>query len=884
MTHRTRSSWRTSPLLAVLVFAATTVARPRATDDIRLTVDRPFDVKHIKLELDIDLETQRADAVATLSMTALRRVNSVKLDAVEFKTHGVRLAIGSGAAEEVEFAHDGKHIEVEFAEPLSAGQDITLFIDYSIDNPPRGMRFFKPSASNPDEPYQLWTQGQSIFNRYWVPCFDHPGERQTTEIIATVDSKFLVSSNGELVSKEPADEAGKTTWHWLQDKPHVSYLMTLVVGEFAFKEESWRGIPVRYYVPPDRAADIENSFGNTLRMLDFFSDKIGVDYPWDQYAQLCCYQFGGGMENTSATTMTERTLHDNRAHLDTSSDSLVAHELAHQWFGDMTTCREWAHLWLNEGFASYFQALWTEHDLGPDEFAFDMWRKTRGAIRGGKEKPIVYRHYEHPREQFDSRAYPKAAWVLHMLRARLGEEVFWKAINRFATEYAYDVVETADFRRAVEHVSGRNFERFFYDWTQRPGHPVLEVEYAWNEKDKVASVTVTQTQEADAFHFPLRLDFHTGKDFKPTTVVHDLTQKEAAYKVPLESKPTLFRVDPGNTVLKELTVKKDRYLWEAQLRNDPDPIGRLRAAKHLADTKTDANRKLFASALRDEKFRGVQSEIAGALGRMGGDIARDALIAGLRFENARARRSCVEALGRFKDDAAAMDALRPIVTNGDASYRVEAAAIKAFAKLGPDDAFEMVRPTLDRESHREMIRNAALRALANLKDPAVLEILLAWTERDKPDTCRRIAIRALADVAKEEDVQPEVAERAVHAIAACVGDADRRLRGAAVNALESLGRAAAPALPTLHGLAASATDTRVRSAAKGAIESIREDWPLEDQVADLHATLQRLLEENESLRTRLDRLESRYKSSTEAAKSGAVTPDTGASADAGAGG
>ncbi len=193
-------------------------------------------------------------------------------------------------------------------------------------------------------------------------------------MIVTTKRGFQVSSNGHLVSKKENRADDTVTFHWLQDKPHVAYLVSLIVGDIEIVTDTWRDKPVEYWVHPRYEERVERTFKNTKRMLDFFSDKIGVEYPWDRYAQLCCYAYGGGMENTAATTLGDNSLHDERSILDSNTDGLIAHELAHQWWGDLLTCRDWAHLWLNEGFASYFQALWKEHDLGADEFAYDMYR------------------------------------------------------------------------------------------------------------------------------------------------------------------------------------------------------------------------------------------------------------------------------------------------------------------------------------------------------------------------------------------------------------------------------------------------------------------------------------------------------------------------------
>lgn len=860
-------------------FAATAgfVAADEATrKPLIFAADRPIDMKHIKLELAVDLKTKRVDGVATLTMTPLRTVSHVTLDAVDFETHGVRLALGETDSVAASYTNDGEHIEIDFGRPVEPGEEIALRIEYSLHDPDDGLHFFAPDKDDPEAPYQVWSQGQSIKNRYWIPSFDHPNEMQTTEMIVTADASLEVLSNGRMLSSElVAGDTSKRVTHWLQDTPHVIYLVTLVVGDFAVTAENWRGKPVLYYVPPDRADEVQFTFGNTMRMLDFFSDKIGVEYPWDKYAQVSCYNFGGGMENTSATTLGENSLHTLRSTLDGSSDGLLAHELAHQWFGDYLTCREWAHLWLNEGFASYFEALWNEHDKGADEFAYNMYGKARSAISGGKKYPIVHRRYDNPGQQFDSRAYPKGAWVLHMLRRRLGDDLFWRVINKHVTQNAYKTVETVDLRKAVESVSGRSFERFFHDWTERPGHPVLDVAYKWNAEEQTAEVTIKQTQKSGAFHFPLTLEFRTGGDRDPIRITRQVTEKETTILADLPGKPSMFLVDPGNTVLKEITEKKGRDLWVAQLTADADPVGRIMAAKQLGKKKNKQNRKVLAKALADDKFHGVKSEIATVLSKMGGDIARDALIAGLKFKDHKARRACAAALGKFKDDETAAAALGELVRKGDASFRVEAAAIRAFGEMEADEALAALKRTLNRDSRNEEIRSAALGAISKLDDPSGIDLLMEWSAAGKPKQCRRAAVGGLARLAMRIEADDQTMQRVKDRLSECLTGGDRRLRGSAVRAIGELGERADSMLASLREIERDEDSGRFKRALKSAIEKIEQGKPAQKQVAEVRKELDELRDENKQLRKRITNLEAKGKAFQEAGASGAAEAGSG---------
>jgi len=826
-----------------------------AAQEPRFAADRPLDLRHLKLVAGVDIEKKTLRGRATLQMVALRHTSTIRLDAVGLEISKVEVLRGSPEQRQpAEHVSDGETLEIQLSQAVVRGEPLTVHVDYVCADPQAGLYFFGPTKAEPATPYQVWSQGETIGTRHWIPIFDHPNERITSELIVTAAADLQVLSNGKLVSTTKNGPAA--VWHWRQDQSHVPYLITLVIGKFDVVVENWRGRPVDYWVPPGRKDDVERSFGKTRRMLDFFSDSIGVEYPWDKYTQIVVEQFRhGGMENTSATTLTERTLHDERAHLDHSSDGLVAHELAHQWFGDLLTCRDWAHTWLNESFATYFEALWAEHDLGRDEFYLNLLGKLRSA-RGAKKLPIVHHTYTDPWQQFDSRTYPKGAWVLHMIRRRLGDGIWWEVINRYVETRAHTGVETIDFRKAIEEISGHSFERFFHDWTARPGHPVVEVHHKWHAKDKLAEVRVRQTQKAAAFHFPLKIEYRFADAPPVVSVTHDVTAKDLRFFVPLRARPAMARVDPEFTILMELKERKGRDLWLRQLTDDENPIARIRAAAHFGATRRDQDRRTLADALGREKFWGVQVEIVKQLGKSGGTVSRDVLLKALSLEHPKARREAVNALGKFKEDETAASALLGIVHNGDASYAVEADAIEAWARLRVPGALERLKPLLDRNSHNELIRSAVLRGMGEQRDGAATDLLLEWTVRGKPRPCRTAALAALEMLAKSGVWDKPQTNRVVETVIPCLQPSEpRRLKTAASQTLRALGEQASPALSALEALEAHDPNGNVRKQAKDTIEKIRSGAPPQLELKRLREELQRLRQDNRKMRDRLDRVD-----------------------------
>jgi aminopeptidase N len=818
------------------------------TEPFRAAGDRPIDIKHIRLDLKVDLPKKTIDARATLSVKSLRPLSGVSLDAVDFEVQHVHID-----KDEIRFSHDGKKLAIDLEPSWDVGREALLVIDYRIREPKSGLHFFAPTEAEPEVPLTVWSQGEPITNRYWIPCLDHPNQRQTSEMFVTVAEGFEVLSNGKLVDQKPNPDK-TVTFHWKQDRPHVSYLITLVVGKFDVIREEWKGVPVLYYVPRGHKDEVGITFGRTREMLDFFSRRFGIDYPWEKYAQVVVEQFNaGGMENTSATTLHDRVLHDERSMLDSSPDALISHELAHQWWGDLVTCRDWAHIWLNEGFATYAEALWDEHNLGADKYAYTMLLKGRQAIAGGRDRPIVDRRYSAPFAMFDARAYPKGGYVLHMLRRKLGEDVFWHCIQAYGKEHRHQSVETADFRKTLERETGRSLERFFYDWTERAGSPTLEVSTEYQPESKVARVAVKQTQPGEAFALPVNIIF-TVPNSKPVSLSQELTEKEHVFFVPLPGRPSRVDVDPQQALLADITEHKSHELWLTQL-HEADVAGRVRAAQHFAGTRTPADREALIKALGEEKFWGVRVEIATALGGLGGDEVRGALVQGLKDTDARVRRACVEQLGKFHRDATAATAVKEVLQKGDAAYGVEAAALRAYPKLQQTDTVSVLLPWLAKASHNETLRESALAGLGESQDLTALDTLVTWTKRGKPRNCRVAALNGLLRLTQTANPAEEQQQRIVTAVAACLEGETSPVRRVAVTVLRELGKSASPTLVTLEALQVHDPEDGIRELAKRAIEQIRNNATVPVELTRLREELDRLKRTQEKLQERVEKYE-----------------------------
>src|SRR5579859_4375452 len=483
--------------------------------------DRPADVRHVDIAVKLDFASKSVAGTVTTHFTALfEEVREVTFDAAELVIERVTL---TGA--DVTLAHwsEGEKLHVRLDRMYRHGEGFAIAIQYSAQ-PRIGLIFVEPSEGNPDHPVQAWTQGETEYHHFWFPCHDFPNDRATTTLRATVPGGCFVLSNGKLEGVTEHDGGATKTYAWRMDVPYPAYLVTLVAGEFSELPNNWRDVPVNSYVPRGRDDDGRRMMGKTPAMIEFYSQRFGVDYPYVKYGQIVAEMFTGAMENASATTHTYRLLADKRASLDFSPEPVVAHELVHQWHGDLLAIRDWSQTWLKEGFATYFEATWMEHDKGIDEFHAEMRENQRAYLDADRQgrRPIVYNVYhKNAAELFDRHVYQKAACVLHMMRHVLGDDPFWRSIQLYTRRNQGREVITADLERATEEASGRSMARFFEQWIYKTGHPEFKVTYSWDDEHTLAKLSVSQKQQVTdttpVFVTPLDIGFMVPEsdDAKP---------------------------------------------------------------------------------------------------------------------------------------------------------------------------------------------------------------------------------------------------------------------------------------------------------------------------------------------------------------------------------
>ncbi|QQG49181.1 MAG: M1 family metallopeptidase [archaeon] len=720
---------------------------------------REFRTEHVKIELDVDFKGKKISGSCSLTVSPIaEELRTVKLDARSMTITGVTLGDS-----DLKFEHNGEVLAVHLPSPVTSRT--TIKVDYWAI-PSEGVYFTGPDVEHPEKEVQAWTHNESEFARYWFPCFDHPNERSSSEIVVRVPRGFRVVSNGRLVSM--TEDGESSTFHWLEETPHPTYLTSFVAGRLGEITDEVDGIKLGYYFPESKRADALRYFGETPAMMEAFKALTGMKYPYPKYSQTVVEDFiYGGMENFNATTLamnyfpeadSEEDFSTSYGAPQTNAVNLVAHELAHQWFGDYVTCVDWSHAWLNEGFATYFQGLYLEKTRGVDAFRWDLWARAEEYFEEDEKRyrrPIVDREYVYHDDVFDHTTYQKGEWMLHELRYLIGDRAFFAGITEHLRSNALGNVDTHDLRKAMEKTSGVSLEEFFEQAFFSPGFPELEVAYDWDEGSKVATVTMKQVQKLEMgtprFKLPLEVVFYVGGKRASTRVW--LRTEEQSFSFGLASRPNIVEVDPQRWILKKVAFKKGIDLLVAQLRGSEDASSREDAAGSIGAVKADSAIPALIEAATKEQFWAVRSASIRALGVIGSESALVALLGLGLPQHRRVRRAVAEALGHFTADKA-KETLSGLL-KGDPSPYVRCEAALSLSKVWKDGALPILKEAMKVHTTNLVLSEACLHAIGGVEGREASETILENLRYGKPTRARIGALKGIKSrgVALQEEVK-----------------------------------------------------------------------------------------------------------------------------------
>jgi aminopeptidase N len=775
------------------------------------TRNRSYHVIHYKIEVTLHGATKSLDGTVTTTLVPLlSELRTVVFDAGAMKIKRVTDAKGK----ELQYVSTPESLSIDLGRPYFYDQKITVRVEYSC-TPKQGLTFNNTDLKIPGKRPQIWSQGEETTNHYWFPCYDYPNDKATCEVIGTVNSKYTFLSNGRLVSTTENKKARTKTFHWKQDKPISTYLVMIAAGEYTILRDHVGKLPLEFYAYPDDTTNARASFKETADMIRFFDETIGVQYPWDKYAQIILQDHFGGMENVSATTLADGwAVPDVRARIDNPSTSLIAHELSHQWFGDLVTCRNFRDMWLNESFASYYDPLFKRHQLGEEEFEYTMFQNQGAGIRVDStrgRKPIMSVN------SYSENVYPRGSAVLHMLRFVLGDDLYHRAIQYYVTQHEFEPVETNDLKMAIEEATGQNLQWFFDEWVYKAGHPVFDVSYTWDEPAKEILLTVKQTQKQDSLTgvFKMPVDIEITTSAGSTTHRIGLLTQDSTYALPSPEKPLLVIFDKGDRLIKELHFDKTFEEWKYQALHATNLVDRILALQALVARQKEGD---VAAVLNDrmvkDPFWGVRREavLQAEQTALKSDSVKNLLKASILLAAKDVKAEVRAAADRALQYYRGFDVMG-VVNSAlfDSSYTVMSNALVSLAKVDSAHAEDKVKDYLNYPSHQNRVAATALSVLGTLDSTAAVTAALQRVGDSRFIYVRYSALQILRKYGKGN-------EQAVNAVKGVLDDRTSYARNFAVQVLGDIGDQSV--IPALEQIANDKDDPANKSA-KSSIEKIK---------------------------------------------------------------
>jgi aminopeptidase N len=700
------------------------------------------DILHTRLDVRFDWQNSRLMGTATIDLKQhfypseklflnARGMDINNLEVYELVTEVEKKKPGAKADEilvkplklnAAGYKYENDSLKINLGKVFTATEKFRVVIEY-VSKPnelkesgsnaitsDKGLYFINPLGENRHKMPQIWTQGETQSNSAWFPTIDSPNEKMTQDIYMTVEDKYTTLSNGYLAeSKKNAD--GSRTDHWKLEQPHAPYLVMMAVGQFKkVLGEPWNGREVSYYVEKEYEPHAKVIFGDTKEMIEFYSSRLGVPYPWPKYAQVVARDYvSGAMENTSATLhgdgavyQTTREMIDGK-----KGEDVIAHELFHQWFGDLVTCESWSNLPLNESFATYGEYLWQEYKHGRDAADYHHVGSRQGYMRSSTEVDLIRFSYGHREEMFDGFSYSKGGQVLHMLRKAVGDEAFFTSLQNYLETNKYKAAEIHHLRLAFEEVTGRDMNWFFNQWFLNKGRPKLKVDQKYNSASGMVELNVEQYQDftkAPLYQLPIDVDVYINGKAQRTRIM--VAEQKQTFSLPANTVPQLVNFDAERQLLCDLEYPKSDEEYVFQYRNAPLFEDRIEALKKLENKLNEAPIfELFTSAAEQDNFYALRNFALSKLETIAEEKPKEVKNTLLKvYGNDKKTTTRAKALGllnkRYAKDADVM-ALNEKALK-EMSYAINGEALEAIGKTNPQLAMEKAK-LFEGESGKEVL-------------------------------------------------------------------------------------------------------------------------------------------------------------------------------------
>jgi len=664
----------------------------------RATPTKINDLVHTKLDVHFDYTNQFLNGKEWVTLKPhFYPTDSLRLDAKGMDIKQVSLVNGSQLIP-LKYTYDDHSILIKLDRNYLAKEQYTVYLDYTAKpnllkvqgsaaiNDAKGLYFINPDELAPNKPRQIWTQGETEASSAWFPTIDRPNQKTTAEISMTVLDNYVSLSNGAL-SNQQKNSDGTRTDTWKMDLPHAPYLFMMAVGDFKIYQDKYNNIPVDYYLEPKYAPYAKDIFGKTPAMMDFYSKTLGVPYPWNKYAQIVCRDYvSGAMENTSATLHGEHVQKTKRELLDDNQEGTIAHELFHQWFGDLVTAESWSNLTMNESFATFGEVIWREHDGGKDRGDKSRFEKLQSYLKSTKngKSPTLARYYYHDKEDmFDNISYAKGSLILYALKEQMGDEAFYQSLKKYLTDNSFKTGEPQQLRLAMEEVTGKDWAPYFNQWYYQGGHPILKITTRNGENSVVLNVAQIQDSTVQTFQLPLAVDIYTKNGKIRQTF--QLNRRNAQFMIPLPAAVEFIDIDPEKTLVGQIQIDKSDADYLYQYEHAPSFANRVGAIAYASKNPTNTiSQQILTKALAD-----TDADLA-ATAIQGLDLSNPAVrkssektILALAEKSAASviRASAIQKLAQTKDKK-----YKSLILNAvtDKSYMVIASSIMAIKSAYPD--------------------------------------------------------------------------------------------------------------------------------------------------------------------------------------------------------
>jgi aminopeptidase N len=580
----------------------------------RAVATKTNNLKHTKLVASFNYEKSQMNGEVWLKFQPhFYPTKNLVLDAKAMDIKEVALMNGT-AKTKLSYTYDSLQLHIDLDKTYTAKESYTIYIKY-IARPneykgkgseairdAKGLYFINPLGTDKDKPTQIWTQGETEASSVWIPTIDKTNQKTTQEFYLTVPSKYVSLSNGLLV-KQTDLKNGFREDVWKMDLPHSPYLFFIGIGDYAVIKDSYKGKEVSYYIEKPYEKVARKIYGNTPQMIAYFESKLGVAYPWSKYAQISGRDYvSGAMENTTATLHSDAVQQDARELIDGNNwESTIAHELFHQWFGDLVTAESWSNLTVNESFADYSQTLWFEHSQGKDAGAFENYTGLRSYLSSPSdaEKNLVRFFYQNQEDVFDLVSYQKGGRILNMLRHLVGDDAFFASLNKYLNDNKFSNGSAIKLKLAFEAVTGKDLNWFFNQWYFGSGHPYVRIQQKYMADQQKVLVTIQQTQTQNKlFTLPVGIDVYVNGNRNHYEVWSK--NKIDSFYFPAAVAPDNVNVDNDKILLWAKDESKPIEQYAYQFKHARNFMDRFEAANEAStNLKNPAAKAIIEAAIKD---------------------------------------------------------------------------------------------------------------------------------------------------------------------------------------------------------------------------------------------------------------------------------------------